>query len=51
MITEGMRSAAVETYVACRARLGEDLGLDPSSETLSLYEQVLAMEEGPVSTG
>ncbi len=44
-IRAGQRSAAVETYVACRSRLAEDLGLDPSSDTRRLYEQVLAMEE------
>jgi DNA-binding SARP family transcriptional activator/ATP/maltotriose-dependent transcriptional regulator MalT len=41
----GQRSAAVETYLACRTRLVEDLGIDPSGETMSLYEQVLGMEE------
>jgi DNA-binding SARP family transcriptional activator/tetratricopeptide (TPR) repeat protein len=43
-ISSGQRSAAVETYVACRARLAEDLGLDPSAETRKLYETILAME-------
>ncbi|GAB4280849.1 MAG: hypothetical protein Kow0056_15660 [Coriobacteriia bacterium] len=44
-IEMGMRSAAVETFMACKERLAEDLGLDPSSETFELYERVLAMEE------
>jgi DNA-binding SARP family transcriptional activator len=43
----GQRSAAIETYMTCRSRLVEDLGIDPSSETKRLYEQVLGMEEGP----
>jgi len=44
-ITTGQRSAAIETYMACRTRLAEDLGLDPSVETRKLYDQVLAMED------
>ncbi len=43
-IAAGQRSAAVETYLACKARLAEDLGLDPSAETRRLYETILAME-------
>lgn len=50
-IAMGQRSAAVETYFMCRGKLVEDLGLDPSSETLRLYEQVLAMEEGAEGEG
>jgi DNA-binding SARP family transcriptional activator len=50
-IEAGMRSAAIETYMACRSRLSEELGLDPSIETRSLYDQVLAMEEGPSEAG
>lgn len=44
-IAAGQRSAAIETYTSCRKRLADELGLDPSSETLRLYEQVLAMED------
>jgi len=44
-IAAGQRSAAIETYMHCRARLTEDLGIDPSRETTALYEQVLGMEE------
>lgn len=46
-IETGQRGAAIETYMTCRAKMVEDLGLDPSAETMRLYEQVLAMEEGP----
>jgi DNA-binding SARP family transcriptional activator/ATP/maltotriose-dependent transcriptional regulator MalT len=46
-IAAGQRSAAIETYMSCRARLVEDLGIDPSRETTALYEQVLGMEEKP----
>ncbi len=42
----GQRSAAIETYLACRSRLVEDLGIDPSAETTRLYQQVLCMEDG-----
>lgn len=44
-IDAGQRSAAIETYMLCRQRLVEDLGIDPSRETSQLYEQVLGMEE------
>jgi DNA-binding SARP family transcriptional activator len=43
----GQRSAAIETYLSCRSRLVEDLGIDPSRETTALYEQVLGMEVRP----
>ena len=46
-IDAGMRGAAVETYMACRSQLAEELGLDPSAETRLLYDQVLAMEDTP----
>jgi len=46
-IAAGQRSAAVETFVQCKTRLAEELGLDPSSETAALYQQVLVMEEQP----
>jgi DNA-binding SARP family transcriptional activator/ATP/maltotriose-dependent transcriptional regulator MalT len=44
-ISSGQRSAAIDTYLSCRAHLADQLGLDPSTETMHLYEQVLAMEE------
>jgi DNA-binding SARP family transcriptional activator len=44
-IDTGQRAAAIETYLACRSRLVDDLGIDPSRETVALYEQVLGMEE------
>ncbi len=47
----GQRSAAVETYFACRTRLVDDLGLDPSGATMRLYERVLAMEDVGEATG
>ncbi len=43
----GQRSGAVDMFMACRAKLSEDLGLDPSVETRKLYEEVLAMEDSP----
>jgi len=45
LIHSGQRSGAIETYTACRSRLCEDLGLDPSVETRRLYDEILAMEE------
>lgn len=44
-IQAGQRSAAIETFLQCKAQLADELGLDPSVDTLKLYEQVLAMEE------
>ncbi|MDO8986637.1 MAG: BTAD domain-containing putative transcriptional regulator [Coriobacteriia bacterium] len=44
-IDAGQRSAAIETYFVCRQKLCDDLGLDPSSETMKLYEHILAMDD------
>ncbi|MHB1318847.1 MAG: AfsR/SARP family transcriptional regulator [Anaerolineae bacterium] len=41
----GQRSRAIETYLSCRSRLTEDLGIDPSVETTRLYQAVLALED------
>ncbi len=49
LIHSGQRSGAIETYAACRSKLAEDLGLDPSVETRRLYDEILAMEERPVT--
>lgn len=46
-IAAGQRSAAVETFVQCKTNLSEELGLDPSAETMALYQEVLVMEERP----
>ena len=46
-IAAGQRSAAIETYLQCRARLSDDLGLEPFVETRALYDQILAMEDRP----
>jgi DNA-binding SARP family transcriptional activator len=43
----GQRSAAIETFLQCRTYLSEELGLDPSTETMSIYGDILAMEERP----
>lgn len=40
----GGRSGAIEAFLACRDKLAEDLGIDPSAETMKLYEAVLAMD-------
>jgi DNA-binding SARP family transcriptional activator/predicted ATPase/Tfp pilus assembly protein PilF len=36
----GQRSAALAQFEACRSALSEELGVEPESETLSLYEQI-----------
>lgn len=46
-IAAGQRSAAIDTFLQCRTNLGDELGLDPSGETMKLYQEVLAMEECP----
>lgn len=45
LIAAGQRSTAIEVYMKCRKRLNEDLGMDPSSETMRLYQQILSMEQ------
>ena len=46
-ILAGQRSAAIEMFLQCRSTLGEELGLDPSTDTMRLYQEILAMEECP----
>ncbi|HSK47963.1 MAG TPA: bacterial transcriptional activator domain-containing protein, partial [Coriobacteriia bacterium] len=46
-IAAGQRGAAIETFIRCKTELAEELGLDPTVETMALYQQVLAMEERP----
>ena len=46
-IAAGQRSSAIDTYMQCRDKLCEELGLDPSAEMRALYDQILAMEERP----
>ena len=41
-LTIGRRSAALEQYHTCRRVLKEELGVDPSPETIKLYEQIKA---------
>jgi DNA-binding SARP family transcriptional activator len=45
----GQRSTAIETYLSCRGRLVDDLGIDPSIETTELYQAVLAMDADSAS--
>ena len=37
---DGQRSAALAQYESCRTLLSEELGVEPSEETKSLYEQI-----------
>jgi len=46
-IAAGQRGAAIETFIHCKTELSEELGLDPSAETMNIYQEVLAMEERP----
>ena len=45
-IAAGQRSSAIETYMQCRDKICEELGLDPSAEMRALYGEILAMEDG-----
>ena len=38
----GQRSTALQQYVACRRILSEELGVDPSPETMAIYELILS---------
>lgn len=40
----GQRSLAIQTYMHCRSRLVEDLGIDPSAETRQVYETLLSLD-------
>lgn len=46
-ILAGQRSAAIDMFLQCRSTLGEELGLDPSTDTMRLYQEILTMEECP----
>ena len=39
------RSAALETYFSCRKFLSNDLGIDPSAETIRLYHSIIDAQE------
>lgn len=41
----GQRTAALETYFACRRFLSDELGIDPSLETMNLYHRIIETEE------
>jgi len=49
-IAAGQRSSAIDTYLQCRDKLADELGLDPSVETRALYDDILAMEDRPRPT-
>lgn len=44
-IASGQRTAALETYFSCRKFLADELGIDPSPETMRLYRSVIESEE------
>lgn len=50
LAASGQRSRAIETYLYCRSRLVEDLGIDPSVETVRLYQAILAMDGDPAES-
>jgi len=43
-IATGQRSAALETFFTCKKYLLDELGIDPSSQTVSLYQKVIEEE-------
>ena len=40
-IAAGQRSSAMHTYFMCKRMLSEELGIDPSQNTMRLYEDIL----------
>jgi predicted ATPase len=46
----GQRSAALAQFQACRQVLAEELGVEPSAETLALYQRIQAAEAAPRPT-
>ncbi len=44
-IAAGQRTAALETYFACRRYLADELGIDPSVRTVKLYRDIIEAEE------
>lgn len=46
-IAAGQRSGAIDTFLQCRSKLSDELGLDPSGQTMSLYQEILVMEDSP----
>lgn len=44
-VAAGQRTAALETYFSCRRFLADELGIDPSLETMDLYREVIEAEE------
>ncbi|MEO6886106.1 MAG: BTAD domain-containing putative transcriptional regulator, partial [Jatrophihabitantaceae bacterium] len=45
----GDRAGAVRAYEQCRTLLGEQLGIDPSAETVEVYLQALKDQPGPTA--
>ena len=45
-VAAGQRAAALDTYFSCRRYLTEELGIDPSLETMALYRGIIEAEEG-----
>lgn len=44
-VAAGQRTAALDTYFSCRRFLADELGIDPSLETMALYREVIETEE------
>ncbi len=44
-VSASQRTAALETYFACRRFLTDELGIDPSLETMALYHEIIETEE------
>lgn len=43
-LASGQRTAALETYFSCRRYLADELGIDPSLETMRLYHSIIETE-------
>lgn len=43
-IANGQRCSAIKTFFQCKEFLREELGLDPSSKTVELYDQIISVD-------
>lgn len=43
-LASGQRTAALDTYFSCRRFLADELGIDPSVETVRLYRGIIETE-------
>jgi DNA-binding SARP family transcriptional activator/predicted ATPase len=50
LASSGQRAEALAQYETCRQRLAGEMGVEPSAETVALYERIRDGREGPALT-